>query len=154
MWGKRCSSAGLSVRTGDLEARWYWFQGSGYYLMQRHCLCHSRDFNSQSGWPLLWPSTSLKDSQWSIWELICKYQCSPIDNFMWPFQDVLHLWISQYFFQSRAKRVEEHLMQYIKKYSIALDYRLYIYLIMDLRLIFYDLRDEERKYNRLTITQT
>ena len=24
-----------------------------YYLMQRHCLCHSRDFNSQSGWPLL-----------------------------------------------------------------------------------------------------
>ena len=24
-------------------------QGSGYYLMQRHCLCHSRDFNSQSG---------------------------------------------------------------------------------------------------------
>ena len=24
-----------------------------YHLMQRHCLCHSRDFNSQSGWPLL-----------------------------------------------------------------------------------------------------
>jgi len=62
-----------TARTGDLEARWYYFQGSGYHLMQRHCLCHLRDFNSQSGWPLLWLSTSLKDSQWSMWGLICRY---------------------------------------------------------------------------------
>ena len=70
-------------------------------------------------------------------------------------------------------------MQYIKKYSIALDYRLYMYVTMDFRLIFNNLRDEkradcywkeaqqsfglyyllfhtvvERKYNELTITQT
>ena len=71
-------------------------------------------------------------------------------------------------------------MQYIKKSSIVLDYRLYLYLTMDLRLIFNDLRDEkiadcywkeaqhtfqpilstipqtvvERKYSGLTITQT
>ena len=42
----------------------------------------------------------------------------------------------------------------MKRYSIALDYRLYMYLTMDLRLIFYDLRDEERKHSRLTVTQT
>ena len=36
MWEERCSSAGLSARTGDLKTRWYWFQGSGYHLMQRH----------------------------------------------------------------------------------------------------------------------
>ena len=36
MWEERCSSAGLSARTGDSEARWCWFQGSGYHLMQRH----------------------------------------------------------------------------------------------------------------------
>ena len=23
--------------------------------------------------------------------LTCRHQCSPMDNFMWPFQDVLHL---------------------------------------------------------------
>ena len=42
--------------------------------------------------------------------LICRHQSSPMDNFMWPFQDVLHLLTSQYFFQSKAKRVEGHLM--------------------------------------------
>jgi len=97
-------------RFRDLEARWCWFQGLGYHLIQRYYLCHSRDFNSQSGQPLLWPSTSLKDSQWSMWGLICRHQCSSIDNFMWPFQDVLHFWTSQYFFQSRAKRVKGYLM--------------------------------------------
>ena len=45
-----------------------------------------------------------------MWGLICRHQYSPMDNFMWPFQDVLYLWTSQYFFQSRAKRVEGHLM--------------------------------------------
>jgi len=30
---------------------------------------------------------------------------------------------------------------------------LYLYLTMDLRLIFYDLRDKERKHSRLTVTQ-
>ena len=29
-----------------------------------------------------------------------------------------------------------------------------MYLTMNLRLIFYDLRDEERKYSKLTVTQT
>jgi len=51
-------------------------------LPNAETLCHSRDFNSQSGWPLLWLSTSLKDSQWSMWGLICKHQCSSMNNFM------------------------------------------------------------------------